>query len=72
MTKNETKLARAEIRQLKSALSVSQKTSAREIAKRRKLIRATEREIATIERDSAAFLKSTTDRIAILEGRISS
>ena len=72
MTKTEAKLVQAEIRRLKSALNTKQKTTAREIKKRRDLIRSTEREITTIERDTAVFEKSTTDRLAILEGRLNS
>jgi len=72
MNKNETSLVKKEIRQLKSSLNTRQKQTARDIKKRRDLIRSTEREITTIERDAAAFTKSTTDRLAILEGRLNS
>lgn len=57
---------------MKSALNSRQKLTAREISKRRNPIRSTEREITTIERDSAVFEKTTNDRLAILEGRLNS
>lgn len=72
MNKTETTLVKREVRQLKSTLNTRQKQTAREIKKRRNIIRSTEREISTIERDAAAFVKSTSDRLAILEGRLNS
>lgn len=72
MTKTETKLAKAEIRSLKSALNKRQKDSAKQIAAHRKTIRANELSIATLERETTRFVTATTDRLAILEGRLNS
>ena len=72
MNKTEAKLVKAEIRTLKSSLNSRQKLTAREIKTRRNIIRTTEREITRIERDSAQFVQSTTDRLAILDGRLMS
>jgi hypothetical protein len=72
MTKTEASLVRKEIRNLKSALNARQKSAAREIKKRRDTIRLTEREITTVERESEAFTVATTDRLAILAGRLNS
>ena len=72
MNKNETKLAKTEIRQLKAALNKAQKHAAREIAAHRKTIRTTEMAITTIERNVSQLTKSTTDRLAVLEGRLNS
>jgi hypothetical protein len=72
MTKNETKLAKAEIRSLKSALNKRQKDASRRITGHRANIRANERTIVTIERETTAFVRDTTDRIAILQGRLNS
>jgi hypothetical protein len=72
MNKTETKLARTEIRTLKSALNKRQKDTAKRIKTHRAAIRANEIHISTIERETTAFVKSTTDRLAILEGRINS
>ncbi len=72
MTKTETKFARTEIRTLKSALNKRQKEAAKTIATHRKDIRAKEILIASVERETTAFVKSTTDRLAILEGRLNS
>lgn len=72
MNKTEASIIKREIRGLKSALNSRQKQTAREIKKRRNLIRSTEREITTIERESADFLKSITDRLAIIDGRLNS
>lgn len=72
MTKTEIKLAKAEYRHLKSALNTRQKKAAAEIKKRRAIIRQTEREISHIEADVTAYVKATSDRLAILEGRINS
>lgn len=72
MNKTETKLVKAEIRSLKSALNKRQKTSAHSIAAHRKTIRSNEIAITTIERETTAFVKSTSDRLAILEGRLNS
>jgi hypothetical protein len=68
----ETKAVRAEIRALKSALNARQKTTAREVKKRRDFIRKTEKEIARFLIDSEAFTRATTDRLAILAGRLDS
>ncbi len=72
MTKTEAKIVRAEIRSLKSALTKRQKESAKAISERRKQIRGHEIWITQIETNTTAFVKSTTDRIAILEGRLNS
>lgn len=72
MTKPETALTKKEIRALKSSLNARQKMTAREIKKRRDLIRQTEKEITAAELDLAAFAHSTTDRLAILDGRLNS
>lgn len=72
MNKTEASIIKREIRGLKSALNSRQKQTAREIKKRRNLIRSTEREITTIESESADFLKSVTDRLAIIDGRLNS
>jgi phage host-nuclease inhibitor protein Gam len=72
MNKTEKALATKEIRNLKAALNTRQKQTAREVKKRRDIIRANEREIAQIERESQSFVTSTTDRLAVLEGRLSS
>jgi hypothetical protein len=72
MNKTETSLVKREIRTLKSALNARQKQTARDIKKRRDFIRAAEREIASIERECQTFPLSTTDRLAILEGRLNS
>lgn len=72
MNKTETKLVRAEIRDLKASLNKAQKSSSRQIAGHRKLIRAGEREITTIERNSALYEKTVNDRLAILDGRLNS
>lgn len=72
MNKTEKSLVKSEVRALKSTLNSRQKQTAREIKKRRDFIRSTEREITSIERDQAAFVKATTDRLAILEGRLNS
>lgn len=72
MTKTETKLVKAEIRSLKSALNKRQKESAKAISERRKQIRSHEIFITAVERETTAFVKSTTDRLAILEGRLNS
>lgn len=72
MNKTETSLVKREIRTLKSSLNSRQKLTAREIKKRRDLIRSAEKEIASIERECAAFTQSTTDRLAILDGRLNS
>ena len=72
MNKTETKLARAEIRSLKAALNKRQKESAKNIAAHRKTIRSNEMAIAQEERVTTAFVKSTSDRLAILEGRLNS
>jgi hypothetical protein len=68
----EASIIKREIRGLKSTLNTRQKQTAREIKKRRDLIRSTEREITTIEREQASFVKATTDRLAIIDGRINS
>jgi hypothetical protein len=70
MNKTETKLTKAEIRNLKSALSKRQKTDERAIRAHRKTIHTTQQAIHTIERQLSQFTKSTTDRIAILHGRL--
>jgi hypothetical protein len=72
MNKNDTKLAKAEIRTLKSALNKRQKETAKKIAAHRKTIRVNEIAIDIVERDCTRFVKSTTDRLAILEGRLNS
>ena len=72
MTKTETKLAKAEIRTLKNALNRRQKDAAKLIASHRKTIRTNEVAIANIERDVSRFVKATTDRLAVLEGRLNS
>jgi hypothetical protein len=72
MNKSETTLVKKEISTLKSTLAARQKLVARDIKKHRDFIRNTEKTISTIERDSTAFLRSTTDRIAILDGRLNS
>lgn len=72
MNKAETKAAKAEIRSLKSALNKRQKESARNIAAHRKTIRSNEVAIAQEERVTTAFVKATSDRIALLEGRLNS
>jgi hypothetical protein len=72
MNKNDTKLAKAEIRTLKSALNKRQKDSAKQIAAHRKTIRCNEQAITVIERATTAFVKSTSDRLAIIEGRLNS
>ena len=72
MTKTESALIRREIRSLKSALTNRQKTTAREVKKRRAIIRATDLEITRIETETTAFTRATTDRLAILEGRLQS
>ncbi len=77
MNKAETKLIKAEIRDLKRDLSKRQKIDARTIAGHRAHIRRIERERAGFERDIATiqsglslFEKTTNDRIAILDGRL--
>lgn len=72
MTKTETKLARAEIRTLKSALNKRQKEAAKSIAAHRKEIRSKEILITSIERETTRFVTATSDRLAILEGRLNS
>lgn len=72
MNKTETKLAKGEIRTLKSALNKRQKESAKRIKSHRATIRANELQIAVIERETTSFVKSTSDRLAILEGRLNS
>ncbi len=72
MNKTESALVRKEIKSLKSALSARQKATARALKTRRDLIRSTEREITACERESAAFTIATTDRLAILAGRLDS
>ena len=72
MNKAETKTTKAEIRSLKSALNKRQKETARTIAGHRANIRARERAITKIENETSAFVRSTSDRIAILEGRLNS
>ena len=72
MNKAEAKTTKAEIRSLKSALNKRQKESARNIADHRKTIRSNEIAIAQEERVTTAFVKSTSDRLAILEGRLNS
>jgi hypothetical protein len=72
MNKSDAKLVKAEIRTLKSALNKRQKESAKTIAAHRKTIRSNEVSITNIERETTAFVKSTTDRLAILEGRLNS
>ena len=56
MNKTESALVRKEIRALKSALTNRQKQTAREIKKRRDLIRSTEKEISAIERETNSLL----------------
>lgn len=72
MNKTEASLVKREIRTLKSTLNSRQKITAREIKKRRDIIRTTEKEITAIERECEAFTQSTTDRLAILDGRLHS
>lgn len=72
MNKSESKVIRAEIRSLKSALNKRQKQASKEIAAHRKTIRTNEQIIADIERLTTAFVRTTTDRLAILEGRLNS
>lgn len=72
MNKTETTTIRRELRGLKAALTSRQKTAARDIKKHRDLIRKTERAITLIETTHDAFLKSTTARLGILEGRLNS
>jgi DNA-binding XRE family transcriptional regulator len=72
MNKTEAKLMRTEIRNLKSALNKRQKQAAKDIAAHRKTIRTNEQEITNIERITTAFVRTTTDRLAIIEGRLNS
>lgn len=72
MTKSETASAKREARLIKSALNSRQKLTAADIKKRRNIIRSTEKEIADIERETAAFVRTSTDRLAILDGRLNS
>lgn len=72
MTKTETKLAKAEIRHLKQTLNKRQKEIAKDIARNRRIIRSSEIVITNLERESTRLLKSTTDRLAIIEGRLNS
>lgn len=72
MNKADTKLAKTEIRTLKSALNKRQKEAAKTIAAHRKTIRTNEIAIATTERETTAFVRATTDRLAILEARLNS
>lgn len=72
MTKSDTKQAKAEIRVLKSNLNKRQKEAAKKIASHRKTIRANEIQIAQIESQTTAFVKATSDRLALLEGRLNS
>lgn len=72
MNKADTKLAKAEIRTLKSALNKRQKEAAKTIAAHRKTIRTNEIAITNMERDITRFTKATTDRLAVLEGRLNS
>jgi multidrug efflux pump subunit AcrA (membrane-fusion protein) len=72
MNKADTKQAKAEIRALKSNLSKRQKEAAKEIANERRTIRAAEIRISVAEQNLTRFVKSTTDRLAILEGRLNS
>ena len=72
MNKTESKLVRAEIRKLKSTLNKRQKQAAKEIAAHRKTIRSNEQAITRIESETTAFVRDTTDRVAILENRLNS
>jgi predicted translin family RNA/ssDNA-binding protein len=72
MTKTESALIRKEIRALRSALNTRQKQTARAVRKHREVIRQTEKEIALIEREAAAYTTATTNRLAILDGRLRS
>lgn len=72
MNKAETKTTKAEIRILKSALNKRQKDCAKQIAAHRKTIRTNEQAITTLERETTRFVTATTDRLAILEGRLNS
>lgn len=72
MNKTEISIVKRELRSLKSQLSARAKRTTREIKIRRDCIRATEKEIARIERDSASFTIATSDRLAILQGRLPS
>ncbi|MFU8894036.1 MAG: hypothetical protein ACNA8L_10445 [Luteolibacter sp.] len=72
MTKSETATIRREIRALKSALTARQKQTARTIKAHRATIRTNEKAISKIESETNAFLKNTTDRLAILQGRLES
>jgi multidrug resistance efflux pump len=72
MNKNDTKLAKAEIRTLKSALNKRQKETAKDIANERSTIRSAEIRISVAEQNLSRFVKSTTDRLAIIEGRLNS
>lgn len=72
MNKTETKMIRSEIRTLKSALNKRQKQAAKDIDAHRKTIRTNELAITRIESETTAFVRKTTDRLAILEGRLNS
>jgi hypothetical protein len=72
MNKAETATVKKELRALKSALNSRQKQTVREVKKRRDIIRQTEREITHIEADLNAYVVATSDRLAILEGRLNS
>jgi len=72
MTKTETKLAKAEIRNLKASLNKAQKQAARDITAHRKTIRSNELAITAIENNVSRLTKSTADRLAVLEGRLNS
>ena len=72
MNKTESKLIRTEIRSLKSALNARQKAAAKAIKKHRDTIRENEKAITLITYETNAFVHTTSDRIAILEGRLNS
>jgi hypothetical protein len=72
MTKTESKIIRKEIRGLKSALNARQKAAAKTIKGHRDTIRTNEKAITRIEAETTAFVRTTTDRLAILQGRLES
>jgi hypothetical protein len=72
MNKADTKQAKAEIRTLKATLNKRQKEIAKDVARNRRIIRSSEIIISNLDRESTRLLKATTDRLAILEGRINS
>lgn len=72
MNKTEASIVKREIRCLKASLNTRQKQAAKEIKKRRVLIRSTEKEISGIERECAAFVQSVTTRLAVIDGRLNS